>query len=421
MSGSSELTAPLKEECEDTHFFHAKGIGVFDGVGSWVDKGVSPRNFSELMCQHSLRKLREMNVSEPTKILHDAWKQSKHETGAATALLCTLQNNVANISNVGDSQILHVRDGQILWRSVPQHHRFNCPFQLGSHSKDEPLKIAKETRLRVRKNDVFIAASDGLFDNMTDEEILQSVESVPCSNLRTSRDGEIMSHDSSNSGSFHFKLGRSEMNAQYVGFLVGSDESCDSVWSSQRVSSKHCVLSFHDPNIVTVTDLSNGNGTFLNGEKLPVGMPAVLSSEDVLTLGTPCADEAREHNLPVFECGSDDSNDRCSFDVYKGDNNILTRKAEWLSSRALRVSLDKDAITPFSSLAAEHFGSKVSGRGGKMDDITVVISRVTDETGVSRSFRSKRLHRPSAAVETPVKEVSSSEEKKRRSVSTASN
>ena len=99
----------------------------------------------------------------------------------------------------------------------------------------------------------------------------------------------------------------------------------------------------------------------------------------------------------------------------------MTRKAEWLSSRALRVSLDKDAITPFSSLAAEHFGSKVSGRGGKMDDITVVISRVTDETGVSRSFRSKRLHRPSAAVETPVKEVSSSEEKKRRSVSTASN
>ena len=59
----------------------------------------------------------------------------------------------------------------------------------------------------------------------------------------------------------------------------------------------------------------------------------------MLTLGTPCADEAREHNLPVFECGSDDSNDRCSFDVYTGDNNILTRKAEWLSSRALRVSL----------------------------------------------------------------------------------
>jgi hypothetical protein len=52
-----------------------------------------------------------------------------------------------------------------------------------------------------------------------------------------------------------------------------------------------------------------------------------------------------------------------------------------------------------------------------MDDITVVISRVTDETGVSRTFRSKRLHRPSA-VETGVKE-GSSEEKKRRSISAA--
>ena len=418
VSGSSELTAPLKEECEDTHFYHARGIGVFDGVGSWSDSGVSPRNFSELVCQHSLRNLRDSSTLEPTKILHNAWMQSKHETGASTALLCTLQNNTVDISNVGDSQILHVREGQILWRSVPQHHKFNCPFQIGSHSRDEPLKIAKETRLRVRKDDIFIAASDGLFDNLTDEEILHSVESVPCTNLRTSRDGEFMSYDRLNSGSFLFKLGRSQMNAQYVGYLVGRDDSCDSVWSGQKVSSKHCVLSFHDPNIVTVTDISSEHGTYLNGERLPVGMPAVLSSEDILTLGTPCADEAREQNLPVFECGSDNSVERCSFDVYKGHGNILTRKAEWLSSRALRVSLDKDAITPFSTHAAEHFGSKVSGRGGKMDDITVVIARVTDKTGVSKSFRSKRLHGPEKRVnEEKINRKKVSEKKKRVALS----
>ena len=45
-------------------------------------------------------KIKRDECFEPTKILHDAWKQSKHETGAATALLCTLQNNVANISSV---------------------------------------------------------------------------------------------------------------------------------------------------------------------------------------------------------------------------------------------------------------------------------------------------------------------------------
>ena len=85
VSGSSELTSPFKEECEDTHFYHRNGIGVFDGVGSWAENGVSPRNYSQLLMRNSLRGLRE-GIQRSVNILHHAWTYSKHETGATTAL-----------------------------------------------------------------------------------------------------------------------------------------------------------------------------------------------------------------------------------------------------------------------------------------------------------------------------------------------
>jgi serine/threonine protein phosphatase PrpC len=422
VSGSSELTSPFKEECEDTHFYHRNGIGVFDGVGSWAENGVSPRNYSQLLMRNSLRGLRE-GIQRSVNILHHAWTYSKHETGATTALMCLIKGNEVNIANVGDCQMLHIRDGDILWRSVPQHHRFNCPFQLGSHSKDEPLKIAKEKDLRVRKGDIFVAGTDGLFDNLNDESILRSLESVPCTNIRSSQDGKIMSYDSANNGSFIMRVGRREMSAKYVGYLVGRhEEACDLVCKSKMVSRKHCVFSFHDPNIVTVTDISSRHGTFLNGERLPIGMPSMLSSDDVLTLGTPCVDTARKENLPVFECSSSSSRNR-SFDIYKGDGEILTRRAQWLSSHVLRVSLDNDAITPFSTSAAENFGSEVSGLGGKMDDITIVIARVAGEQEETPktfySVRAEKVQNVSSGNEEKVQNVSSSNEEKKKKISSA--
>lgn len=392
VSGSSVIPGPLKNESEDSHFYHRNGFGVFDGVGSWRDKDVSPRAFPQILMTRVLDNLREERSRSLSKILHNAWKESKHELGASTALVCKIQNNKhVDVVNVGDSQCIHVRDGEVIWRSKPQHHRFNCPYQLGSHSKDEPLNVAKEAHLSVEKGDIFVSGSDGLFDNLNDEEILESIESAPATILRSNMNDAVMSLDKAKNGLFNMKVGKHEINANYTGFLFGSNESCDlNFQEDERVSRHHCVFSFHDPSVITVTDASR-HGTFLNGERLPVGIPSILFSGDVISIGIADPDEAKEQNLPVFTCGHT-RNSSFMDSVNSGNSEVLNTRARWLSSYAFRRSLNKDAVTPFSLSAMKQFGSKVSGRGGKMDDITVVISRIAeeDENIASNTYYSKR-------------------------------
>lgn len=48
-------------------------------------------------------------------------------------------------------------------------HAFNFPLQLGTHSRDEPMKDAKRYDVGVGKGDVVVVGSDGLMDNLVRE------------------------------------------------------------------------------------------------------------------------------------------------------------------------------------------------------------------------------------------------------------
>lgn len=54
-------------------------------------------------------------------------------------------------------------------------HAFNFPLQLGTHSRDEPMKDARRYDVGVTRGDVVILGSDGLMDNLFDEEILETL------------------------------------------------------------------------------------------------------------------------------------------------------------------------------------------------------------------------------------------------------
>lgn len=45
-------------------------------------------------------------------------------------------------------------------------HAFNFPLQLGTHSRDEPMKDAKQYNVGVENGDIVIVGSDGLMDNL---------------------------------------------------------------------------------------------------------------------------------------------------------------------------------------------------------------------------------------------------------------
>lgn len=98
---------------------------------------------------------------------------------------------VIKIANLGDSMAMLVRGREIVWRSEEMWWSFNTPVQLGPVSPSRP-KDAQVFDLTVQADDILILASDGLSDNLWDEEVLEEVVRIRELLLRHSypREGE---------------------------------------------------------------------------------------------------------------------------------------------------------------------------------------------------------------------------------------
>jgi protein phosphatase PTC7 len=64
-----------------------------------------------------------------------------------------------------------IRNGRSIFKSPVQQHQFNIPFQLESGGSDPPSS-AEVFALQVAAGDVLVAGTDGLFDNLYDNEVM---------------------------------------------------------------------------------------------------------------------------------------------------------------------------------------------------------------------------------------------------------
>ncbi|KAH7467418.1 hypothetical protein PRIC1_011467 [Phytophthora ramorum] len=184
---------------------------------------------------------------DPSEVLHAAWSTvlQKEIVGSSTACVLALDPEQGELHgiNLGDSGFLIIRDktsdretarlrgtldgslmrkisnrdqdltpagrrkgAHVSYRSPQQLHYFNCPFQLGfagadlvsdvvddlasgTHSpmREKPLFETPENGMRLRvpvlEGDLIILATDGLFDNVDEEVLLEIVRGEP--NLET--------------------------------------------------------------------------------------------------------------------------------------------------------------------------------------------------------------------------------------------
>lgn len=83
------------------------------------------------------------------------------------------------VTNLGDSQILVLRprDSELVFKTTEQWHWFDCPRQLGTNSPDTPLENAVMDKVEIQENDVVLAMSDGVIDNLWEHEIIDNVVS----------------------------------------------------------------------------------------------------------------------------------------------------------------------------------------------------------------------------------------------------
>ncbi|KAI7862737.1 phosphatase 2C-like domain-containing protein [Spinellus fusiger] len=166
---------------DDAYFRRNDALGVADGVGGWKTRsGANPALYSlKLMhyAQYEIGRIKstlqqpggyEKDIESsliPVDILNTAYQHTTQDARLEDEL---------RVANIGDCGVSVIRKDSIIFRSEEQQHSFNFPYQLGTASCDTPLDSQKFS-LKVEEGDIIILGSDGLFDNLYDEEILEEV------------------------------------------------------------------------------------------------------------------------------------------------------------------------------------------------------------------------------------------------------
>ncbi len=65
-----------------------------------------------------------------------------------------------------------------LFRSKEMQKSFNFPYQIGFRKNGDDPSLSEIQSHEVKHGDVIILGTDGCFDNMYDEDILQIVEPI---------------------------------------------------------------------------------------------------------------------------------------------------------------------------------------------------------------------------------------------------
>ena len=203
-------------------------MGVADGVGSWREYGVDPRLFSARLMEECdnvlINSVSESTINNkgtnkqghalnriiaPADVLAQAYERVKEENiiGSSTACVALFDGiaHQLHFGNLGDSGIIVLRhidsdvagalkrdrltprverksDIRVAFVSQQQLLSFNHPFQLGWTGEDQSIngdssfKTAADccsTSIHVRRGDIILMATDGLFDNVDIDEIAQ--------------------------------------------------------------------------------------------------------------------------------------------------------------------------------------------------------------------------------------------------------
>ncbi|KAI7978811.1 putative protein phosphatase 2C 71, partial [Camellia lanceoleosa] len=76
-----------------------------------------------------------------------------------------------HVANIGDSGFIVIRSGAVFVKQVLHRcfYEFNFPYQIGSG--DDLSDLVEVYRIYLDEGDVIITATDGLFDNLYDQEI----------------------------------------------------------------------------------------------------------------------------------------------------------------------------------------------------------------------------------------------------------
>lgn len=165
---------------EDAVFTQGRTFGVFDGV-SGANKLDGMPLYSKTMAQQMKKKIAQeasesVRMDAIIRIMAEAAEYcDKKSTGATTAICGSIsEDGFLRVLNLGDSACVVVRKGKIASRTREISHYFDCPYQLSTDSPDRP-RDGTRLNLELVPGDLVIMGSDGVFDNLSDQEVLKVI------------------------------------------------------------------------------------------------------------------------------------------------------------------------------------------------------------------------------------------------------
>ncbi|CAD5170492.1 unnamed protein product [Musa acuminata subsp. malaccensis] len=195
-AGSYYIPHMRKLKGEDAHFIceHEQVVGVADGVGGWAKLGIDAGEYArELMsrAEQAVRASPEGCV-DPFQVLATAHALT-NALGASTACIMALKGQYIHTVNIGDSGFLVVRDDAVLYHSPAQQRGFNTPYQL--QNSGETLNDAEVKSMGVEPGDIIVVATDGVFDNLFDSEVVRLIKSGLVLNLSAERIASLIADE----------------------------------------------------------------------------------------------------------------------------------------------------------------------------------------------------------------------------------
>ncbi|XP_010521990.1 PREDICTED: probable protein phosphatase 2C 26 [Tarenaya hassleriana] len=179
--GAHAIPHPDKSEKGGDDAFFVSGfrggvIAVADGVSGWVEQNVDPSLFSRELIANASNLVEDEEVRYDPGFLIEKSHAATASKGSATIIVAMLEEmGILKIASVGDSGLKVIREGQTIFSTTPQEHYFDCPYQLSSEESGQTYLDASFNVVEVTKGDVIVMGSDGLFDNIFDDEIVSVV------------------------------------------------------------------------------------------------------------------------------------------------------------------------------------------------------------------------------------------------------
>uniref|UniRef100_A0A6T8H4W7 Protein phosphatase n=1 Tax=Hemiselmis andersenii TaxID=464988 RepID=A0A6T8H4W7_HEMAN len=190
-AGVSEIADP-RHPMEDAWFVAESEIGMFDGVSGAMKSDNQDGIYSFMLSSMTQRMIMNQKVKRGVVDTANALEfacsalADSLSCGASTACVAHFDTTVPGYTtlqgvNVGDSGLSVVRrsadDGtlKVVWKTNPQQHFFNCPFQLGGSSPDSPDQAMK-FKVPLQAGDLLVVATDGFYDNVYENQMIDLLE-----------------------------------------------------------------------------------------------------------------------------------------------------------------------------------------------------------------------------------------------------